>query len=60
MLYDVIRDPHVSDPIRSDFQKRKIRFDSTRLDPKQKKIISRSSDPISAIFFLLDSPRRAR
>src|SRR2546421_5560947 len=34
--------------------------DSTRPDPNPKKIISRSSDPISAIFFLLDRARRPR
>ena len=32
----------------------------TRPDPMIRKFISRSSDPISAIFFLLDSPRRPR
>src|SRR5881394_4061575 len=34
--------------------------DSTRLDPMIQKIISRSSDPISAIVFLLCSSRRPR
>ncbi len=32
----------------------------TRFDPMIQKIISRSSNPILAIVFLLDSPRRPR